>query len=83
VLKVDIMKVFNDFHARGMFKKCLIAAFISLIQKKSGAIDIKDFQPISLVGGVYKIIVKVLTNKLKFVLEKIIPIPHNAFFEDR
>jgi hypothetical protein len=50
VLKVDRMNVFNDFHARSMFEKCLNATFIDLILKKSGAIDIKDFRPISLVG---------------------------------
>jgi hypothetical protein len=52
VLKVDIMNVVHDFNARGMFEKNLNATFISLIQKKSGAVGIKDFRPISLVGGV-------------------------------
>jgi hypothetical protein len=32
----------------------------------------KDFQPISLVGGVYKIVAKVLANRLKMIVEKII-----------
>jgi hypothetical protein len=36
-----------------------------------GSVDIKDFHPISLVGGVYKIIM-VLVNRLKAVLGKII-----------
>jgi hypothetical protein len=35
-------------------------------------VDVKDFRPISLVGGVYKILPKVLANKLKLVLGKII-----------
>jgi hypothetical protein len=54
VLKAHIINVFHDFHARGMFEKSLTATFIALIPQKSGAIDIKDFRPISLVGGVYK-----------------------------
>jgi len=37
---------------------------IYLIPKKAGAVDI-DFCPISLVGAIYKIISKVLANKLE------------------
>jgi hypothetical protein len=69
------MNVFHDFHARGMFEKSFNATFITLIPKKPGAVDIKDFRPISLVGGVYKIVAKVLANKLKMVVEKIISKP--------
>jgi hypothetical protein len=66
------MNVFLDFHATRMLKKSLNAMFIALILKKSGAVEIKDFQSISLVGGVFKIVVKVLANRLKIVVEKII-----------
>jgi len=37
-------------------------------------------RPISLVGGVYKIISKVLVNKLKSVFEKIVLSSQNAFW---
>jgi len=66
------MKVLSDFHARGKFEKSLNASLISLISKIPGAIDLKDFCPISLVGGIYKIIVKNLANRLRLVMEKII-----------
>jgi hypothetical protein len=46
VVRVDIMKVFDEFHARGLFEKSLNASFISLIQKVPGANSIKDFRPI-------------------------------------
>lgn len=39
--------------------------FVSLIPKKAGAVEIKDFRPISLIGGMNKIISKVLANRLK------------------
>jgi hypothetical protein len=35
------------------------------------------------VGGVYNIVAKVLANKLKMVVEKIISKPHNAFIKGR
>lgn len=46
--------------------------FASLIPRKAGVVETKNFHPISLVGDVYKIISKVLANILKSVLEKIV-----------
>jgi hypothetical protein len=60
-------------------KKSFDGTFISLYLKKLGAVDIKEFQTIRLVGGVYKIVAKVLVNRLKLVVEKIISKPQNAF----
>jgi hypothetical protein len=56
---------------------------LSLIPKKVGVVEIKDFCPISLVGEVYKIISKVLANRLKSVLGKIVSNSHNAFIKGR
>jgi hypothetical protein len=49
------MKVFRVFHDEVVFEKSLNASFISLIPKVPGAFDLKDFRPISLMGGIYKI----------------------------
>jgi hypothetical protein len=83
VVRVDIMKVFDEFHARDLFEKSLNALFISLIPKVPGANSIKDFRPISLVGGIYKIIAKVLANRLESVLEKVISKSQSAFIKGR
>jgi hypothetical protein len=83
VLRLDIREVFSDFHAREVFEKSLNVSFIALIPKLPGAISLKDFQPISLVGGIYKIIAKVLANRLKTVLEKVISKSQSAFIKGR
>jgi hypothetical protein len=62
------MVVFSEFHNRGQLEKSFNATFVSLISKKIDAVDVKDFRPISLVGGVYNIISKVLANRFKSVL---------------
>ena len=62
VLKTEIMAVFHNFHTQAVFEKSLNASFLALIPKKVDAVEVKDFQPISLVGGMYKIISKVLAN---------------------
>ena len=57
--------------------------FLVLIPKKGNAMDLKDFRQISLVGGLYKILAKMLTNKLKRVLGQVISPSQNAFVECR
>jgi hypothetical protein len=44
----------------GKFEKSLNATFISLIAKVPGAFELKEFHPISLISGIYKIIAKFL-----------------------
>ena len=77
------MAVFLDFHARGKFEKSINSTFISLIPKVPRASDLKVFRPISLVSGIYKIISKVLANRLRIVMDRIISIPQNAFVKGR
>ena len=83
VIKLDLMEVFQFFFERGQFEKSLNATFISLIPKKSDAVEVKDFRPISLIGGVYKIIAKVLANRLKEVIGDVISESQNAFVKNR
>jgi hypothetical protein len=46
-------------------------------------IDLKDFRPISLVSGAYKIIEKFIANRLRRFVEKVISKPHNVFVKGR
>ena len=79
----DVMAICKEFHDHGQFEKSLNTTFLALIPKKAGAVEIKDFRPISLVGGVYKIIAKALANRLSAVLGKLISPSQNAFVKGR
>lgn len=59
------------FHSHGTFERSFIATFLSLIPKCAGACNVTDFRPISLVGSVYKILSKVLANRLRLVLHNL------------
>ncbi|RVW46135.1 Transposon TX1 uncharacterized 149 kDa protein [Vitis vinifera] len=50
---------------------------------KCGAEDLGDFRPISLLGGLYKLLAKVLANKLKRVVGKVVSNSQNAFVRGR
>jgi hypothetical protein len=79
VVRTDVLAVCNEFHEHCQFERSLNATFVSLIPRKHGADQIKDFRPISLVGGMYKIIAKLLANRLGVVLGKIVSPSQNAF----
>jgi hypothetical protein len=83
VIKEDFMAVFSEFHDQGEFVKNINSTFIALIPKVHGAKEIKDFHPISLVGGIYKIIAKILANRMRKVMDRIISKPQNAFVKGR
>ncbi|RVX04382.1 hypothetical protein CK203_018611 [Vitis vinifera] len=70
-----IMGLFKDFFERGKFVRSLNSTFLVLVPKKGGAEDLRDYRPISLVGGLYKILAKVLANRLKKVVGKVVSSP--------
>ena len=51
--------------------------------EKGGAEDFKNYRPISLVGSLYKLLVKVLAKRLKRLMHKLINRAQNAFVEGR
>ncbi|KAL6333305.1 hypothetical protein AAG906_028489 [Vitis piasezkii] len=59
----------------------LNSTYIILIPKKGGIDDLKDFRPISLVVSLCKLLAKVLANKLKRVVGKVISNSQYAFTE--
>lgn len=59
--KEELYQFFKEVHDNGQIIGEMGASFIALIPKE-GAISIKDFCPISLIGNLYKILGKVLAN---------------------
>ena len=58
--------------------------FLVLLPKRGGGVeDLGDFRPISLLGGLYKLLAKVLANRLKKVIGKVVSIDQNAFVMGR
>ena len=78
-VKEEIVDLFKEFYDQRSFAKSLNTTFLVLIPKKGGAEDLGDFRPISLLGELYKLLTKVLANRLKKVLEKVVSVDQNAF----
>jgi len=56
---------------------------IALIPKVDSQVSMKDLRPIALCNVVYKIVAKVLANRLKLVLDKCVSDSQSAFVPGR
>ncbi|GJT01880.1 hypothetical protein Tco_0823049 [Tanacetum coccineum] len=78
-LENDVVEAVLYFFNNGQFPKGSISSFITLIPKTQEAKMMKDFRPITLIGSLYKIIVKILANRLVVVLEDLVSDVQSAF----
>ena len=83
VVKPEIVGLFREFHIHGTFQRSLNSTFFLLIPKKEGTEDLRYFRSISLVGSVYKLLAKVLANRLKLVMGEVISDSQQAFVHGR
>jgi hypothetical protein len=72
VIGEDLVSVFNDCLASGSLPFTQRSGLISLLHKKNDKMDTKNWRPISLLCTDYKILAKVLTNRLKSVISSVV-----------
>ncbi|GKA95431.1 RNA-directed DNA polymerase, eukaryota [Tanacetum coccineum] len=77
--RTEVIKHDSYFFQHGSFPKGGNSSFIALIPKSQNANMVKDFRPISLIGSLYKIIAKIMVNRLVSVLEDIVSDVQSAF----
>ncbi|GKE96364.1 RNA-directed DNA polymerase, eukaryota, partial [Tanacetum coccineum] len=82
-LEKDMEQAVRYFFHNGAFSKSGNSSFISLIPKTPNTNKVKDFRPITLIGSLYKIITKILANRLVDVLADIVNEVQSAFVANR
>ncbi|GJR49569.1 RNA-directed DNA polymerase, eukaryota [Tanacetum coccineum] len=83
LIEHDVVIAVKEFFRVGKIPKGVNSSFIALIPKIKEANMVKDFRPISLIGSFYKIIAKILANRLVTVLGDIVSDVQSAFVKDR
>ncbi|MCH82649.1 cysteine-rich receptor-like protein kinase, partial [Trifolium medium] len=81
LLKCEVGVLFDQFFVTTDLPRSFSSYFITLIPKIISPLSIGDFRPISLVGTLYKIIVKVLATRLAKVMDKLISPNQSAFIK--
>ncbi|GAU33856.1 hypothetical protein TSUD_66430 [Trifolium subterraneum] len=79
----DIFSAASTWLERGYFPTSLNETNICLIPKCDNLTSMKDLRPISLCNVLYKMISKVLANRLKCCLDKCVSQEQSAFVEGR
>ena len=83
LMKPEILRFLDEFYVNGVIPKGCNASFITLIPKVADPQFLNDYRPISLIGCIYKIVSKVLANRMKRVMHLIIHETQSAFIEGR
>ncbi|GJS94204.1 hypothetical protein Tco_0801172 [Tanacetum coccineum] len=83
LVEKDVIDAVSYFFSYADIPRGCNSSFIALIPKIPDANVVKDFRPISLIGSLYKIIAKILTNRLVNVLGGLVNEVQSAFVANR
>lgn len=81
--KGDVCAAVKHFHKIGRFVKGSDPYFLMLIPKVKDLLLILDFRPISLIGCFYKIVLKLLVERLKGVIGDLVSETQTAYIKGR
>ncbi|GJZ35720.1 hypothetical protein Tco_0581537 [Tanacetum coccineum] len=79
----DVCKAVRDFFSNGKLLKEINATVISLVPKVASPSKVSDYRPIACCNVVYKIISKVICNRIKGVLGFLVDENQSAFIPSR
>lgn len=83
MLGADLLNVVEESQTSGRLEATIISTFIALILKTDHLLTFDDFHPISLCNCLYKIIAKIIANRVKPILSKHILPEQFAFLKHR
>jgi mannosylglycoprotein endo-beta-mannosidase len=84
IIKVDVMAALREVRlGRDQGFEGLNEALITLLPKKEGAVDLKDFRPISLVHSFVRLLRKVLARRLAPRMPELVDSNQSAFIRGR
>ncbi|GJX55885.1 RNA-directed DNA polymerase, eukaryota, reverse transcriptase zinc-binding domain protein [Tanacetum coccineum] len=83
VVGEDVCKAVKEFFTSGKLLGEMNATLLTLVPKQKQPIKVSDYRPITCCNVVYKRISKIITNRLKNSLQKIVNLNQSAFIEGR
>lgn len=81
-IKGDLIKIVHDFFKKGKMLKQVNCTLISLIPKVNAPYA-REYRPIACCNVVYKVITKIMANRMQSLLGDIISFNQGAFIKNR
>nr|GEW08186.1 hypothetical protein [Tanacetum cinerariifolium] len=79
----DLYEAVEYFFSNGVFPNGCNSSFIALIPKVTDAKHVSNYRPISMIGGIYKVVTKILASHLAMVISDIVSNTQSAFIAGR
>lgn len=70
-MKYKVLGIFGEFNEQGSFERSRTDTFMIFIPMKGGVEDLKDLKFIHLVRDLYKLLTKVLSDRIKVMGKKL------------
>ena len=83
IIGETVVKAVQHFFDSGHLLRAFNHSFIALVPKKESASRVEHFRPISLCNVVYKVITKILSTRIKPILDRLVSPAQHAFIPDR
>ncbi|XP_031479798.1 uncharacterized protein LOC116250303 [Nymphaea colorata] len=83
MVKTEVVSVVQDFFSSGKMVRSINGTMICLIPKKVNSKKVEDFRLISLCNTIYKTIAKVIVNRMRGILSRIINVNQAAFLKGK
>ncbi|XP_019255176.1 PREDICTED: uncharacterized protein LOC109233767 [Nicotiana attenuata] len=83
IIGQEVIEAVQQFFQTGKLLKKINCTTVTLISKVKNPSYVKEFRPIACCSTMYKIIAKLLTNRLKLVVDLLVGHSQSAFIEGR
>lgn len=83
ILSQDFIAFFQSVFKFGFLPKGINSTILALVPKKNDYMELRDYRPIACCNVIYKVVSKILANRLKKLLPRIISETQSTFFHGR
>lgn len=83
IVAQDFIIAIQSVFRYGFLPKGVNSTILALVPKKTDSLEMKDFRPIACCNVIYKVVSKIIANRLKLILPRVVSENQSAFVKGR